>query len=253
MKFIISQDKFFAGFQHSLIESGHQLYWWKPSKPTFDIFDEVQPDVIMITEITPSILKCLNENIVVIVWNKDTRLLTVGATQLQTPPMVDTHAFRLTEPHQDFTCELARVGTVDDTLRKLCYPVGQYHIKIFGDDNGGGYGVAQHLGLINHQDECILYSSALLTYVDDAESALKVLACGGCPVTVNDEIEKYAIVADNDKELSDLIYLWSNDKELRDTTSTAWHKNIFANPEHTYQYFTVLLLEHINDIRDSKK
>jgi len=262
MKFVACKDQFFAGFQHDIVEAGHHLYWWEDDKPTFDIFDEVEPDVIMITEITPSILKCLNDNIVVILWNEQTRLLTVGATQLQVPPMVDTHAFQLTEPSPDFECELARVGQVDTVLRDLCYPVGQFKIKIFGDDSGGGYGIAQHLGLINHQDECTLYASALLTYVDDVESALKVLACGGCPVSVDKELEYFAEIA-KERELdqqhgcsnglSNLLDDWSINPQLRNSNAQFIRQQAFDHPENTYQYLTVLLLEHINDIRDNQK
>lgn len=255
MKFVVTTDPFFAGLQYDIVDAGHQWYWWPAGKPTFDVFDEEKPDVVMTTELTTSMLKCLTKDIIVVKAPFDNPGLYVNNKFLVFPPMVDTHAYQHTEPVNHFKCELARIGPIDDVVRRLCYPVGKYNIKVFGDDNGGGYGIAQYLGKITHQEECQVYASALLTYVDSPWDALKVVACGGCPVTTQnfgytEFVEQLDCSGD---ELSDLIHLWSTNPDSRNVTAMAMYDSLQLNTEHHYQYLALKLLETINDICDNQE
>ena len=102
-------------------------------------------------------------------------------------------------------CELVRVGTIDNLLRDACHPIGSSQVKIFGDDNGGGYGLTQYLGQITLDEERHAYFSAMLSYVTTLDVALKVIACGGCPVTSNPDLFQFAVVVETMDDLDDLI------------------------------------------------
>ncbi|GAF93258.1 unnamed protein product, partial [marine sediment metagenome] len=245
MKFLVSADNFFAGLQYDIVETGHEWYWWTKDKPTFDVFDEVKPDVLMTTQITPSILKCLNDNIVVIIYNEKTNTLTVNDTQLALEALVDTNAFKITQPSEEFACEVACVGKPDDTIRKLCYPIGDFHVKIFGDDSGGGYGLPQYLGRVTHEEECQIYASALFTYIDNTRDALKVIMCGGHAISTNESLEQYADIVDSYKELTELIEECRTDTTVCRGNRQFIYASTLAITEHTYQHLAILLLEII--------
>jgi hypothetical protein len=254
MKFVVTTDPFFAGIQHDIVDAGHEWYWWPADKPTFDVFDEQKPDVLITTEVTTSMLKCITNQTIVAQLKGNDPCLYVNDKHLIFQPMVDTHAYQPTEPVDHFQCQLARVGPIDDVVRKLCYPVGKYNIKIFGDDNGGGYGVAQYLGKLTHQEECQVYASALLTYVDSPWDALKVIACGGCPITTGrfgyqDFVEEIDCVDD----LSDVMHTWDINPEARNSNARFMFEKLQSSTKHHYQYLAMELLETINDISDNKK
>jgi hypothetical protein len=262
MKFVVTTDPFFAGLQHDIVEAGNEWYWWPEGKPTFDVFDEIQPDVLVTTEVTTSMLKCLKDflcnltqdtnNIILVQLNRQLSQIHVGNQEIMFGPMVDTHSYRPTAPVDYFQCQLARVGPIDNIVRRLCYPVGQYNIKIFGDDNGGGYGVAQYLGKITHQEECQVYASALLTYVETMEEALKVVACGGCPVSTNkDFAPEFCEIIDCVDDLGDLMHTWDINPTIRDGNARFMFESLQSATEHHYQYLALELLETINDIRNN--
>jgi hypothetical protein len=254
MKFVVTKDPFFAGLQHDIVDAGHEWYWWPTGKPAFDVFDEEKPDVVITTELTTSMLKCWNDNIIAVQPNAERTQIRVNNKEFVLNPMVDTHAYQHTEPVDHLRCELARVGPINDVVRRLCYPVGKYNIKIFGDDNGGGYGVAQYLGKITHQEECQVYASALMTYVETIEEALKVVACGGCPVTTNKLSATFAEQLDcYGDELYDLIHIWSTNPDSRNVTAKVMYDDLQLMTEHHYQFLAMELLEAINDIHDNQK
>lgn len=259
MKFICDRkNKLLGGFYSSIVNRGHDWYWLD-NKPIFDVFDEEQPDVIMVSELNTTMLKCLQErsnhdrvcgNDVVIISN-DMYKLYIGHTACTICELVDTFSFTQTDVEQNLACDLAAINHINDTIKSLCYPVGKFNIKLFGDDNGGGYGVAQFLGRITHSEMCQVYASSLLTYVSDHAEAMAVTLCGGCPIGYNID-ERFGINIDDIDELTDLIHTWDNNPSLREQTTKSLQQYLKDYPEHTYEYQTTILLEKINEQRDYK-
>lgn len=242
MKFACVLNPALAGFYKSIVEAGHEWIWWDESKkPAFDLFDEEHPDVLLVDKCTIPILKCIEEFRPTVI-RYDTAICTYWKVSkedkfgkdLGFPILVDTYAYQPTEIDQYLACELACIGQVDKTMKRLCNPVGLYHIKIFGTDNGGGYGLTQYLGQITHEEECRVYASALFTYVSSIEQELKVWACGGYPILNCTTFE----------EIVDLIHNFGNNIELRGNEIQSQIKRIQSL---SFVYNTPKLLEAINE------
>jgi hypothetical protein len=253
VKFVCQHTPLLYGLHHEIIREGHDWFWWAKGKPVFDVFDEEQPDVVIVEEVTPHLMICIEETkgrTKIVRWNNINPTIAVGSTTINTPPyLVDTDVYSFTEPNGCLRCELASIGPIDTTLKKLCYPVGEINIKLFGKDNGGGYGLTQYLGDINSiDDEKSIYASATLTYVRHTTEALKVLACRGLPITVKnyDVNTDFCVKVDDHLDIIDLIHNWNTvNPQLRIEVCDMLYNNFLEIPNITYIDYAKKILEEL--------
>lgn len=166
---------------------GHESYLWSPEKPAFDAFDEVKPDVFILTggagKVPPKCLK-INPNLKVI-------------DQTEIEAGLDTHVFRLGEAREEFACDVAFVGSYrpekQALLNRFVLPLlDRYKVKLFGL---GRWCVPQHLGLISDQDLPDLYASARVCLnISEGrfgERAFQIIGCGGACVSYDEGGESF--------------------------------------------------------------
>ena len=105
---------------------------------------------------------------------------------LVVPTIVDTEAFYQVDSNPDLVCSLAYVGPPNLLIKRLLYPVGKYNVKIFGSNNW--HGIAQYMGGITLEEQRQLYNSAVVSYANTPEEAARISACGGCAISLDDEV-----------------------------------------------------------------
>lgn len=90
-----------------------------------------------------------------------------GVPTIAMQPAADTTVYFPVESVPELQCDIGFVGgywgykgrNIDKYLLPLCYPVGKYNIKIFGNQ---GWPVPQHMGLASDETCNALFSSALI-------------------------------------------------------------------------------------------
>lgn len=253
MKFVCQHTPLLYGLHHEIIREGHDWFWWTKDKPIFDVFDEECPEVVIVEKITPHLMLCIEETggkTKLVHWNSVNPLMKVNDITLDAPPyIVNTDVYTWTKPDEHLRCDVASIGQIDNVLKKLCYPVDEINIKLFGQDNGGGYGLTQYLGDINSiDDEKSIYASATFTYVRNTSEALKALACHGLPITIKDyRVDTdFCVEVDDYLEIIDLIHTWGTiNPHLYIKQKDILYNNFLDAPNITYIDYSKMILEEL--------
>jgi hypothetical protein len=152
---------------------------WNPrTKPAFDAFDEVEPDLFVYEDLdNRAIQKCLDEREVVLVF----------PARAFDDPAVDTFLYYPGAARPELACDVAFVGNYGrtDVSRLLCRLIAEtdLDVKIF---SASAWPVAQALGSISIATERDIYASATVSIASGPEHALRVTACDGLPLRAYD-------------------------------------------------------------------
>ena len=187
-------DNTIAGFQRAAEHDGHTWVWWEEQHtPTFDVFDEVKPDMLFFMETTRSLEKCVVEhNVHTIQGDANNpftfRLKTTTSKEPYVFPcdrLVDAHMFCPGDKDDAYICDIGITCEPCSIGVNLCYPVGNVSVKVMCETP---WGVPQYLGNGSLADKCALYRSANIIVVDSMMEAMRVMSCGSIPVSVNPEV-----------------------------------------------------------------
>lgn len=163
----------------------------------------------------------------------------------------DVHSYIGGVYNDDFACDIAFVGgywpykaqIIDRYLLPLCFPVGKYSIKIFG--NQGWQNVNQFCGLIQENKVKDLFVSAKICPnlsephaheygIEVNERAFKVLASGG--FCIGDSVDSHKrifqdgmVFASDPSDFKEKLDFFLNNKEERDRVSKVGQGLVLKN------------------------
>ena len=172
-------------------------------------------------------------------------------------PAADTVVYKETSVYDNLKCDLAFVGgywpykarNFDKYLLPLCYPVGKYNIKIFGNQI---WPVSQYLGVIDDSEASSLFASATIcpnisephanVFGFEVNERIFKLAASKAffisdpiaslteDIFANDE----AVIADNPEHFRDLVDTFLDKPHLRDTHIQECYDTVMSS--HTYEH-----------------
>lgn len=192
----------FSGFRLAAEAAGHTWRWWdERHEATFDVFDELDPDVVFFMDPTRPLAKCMKENDTAMVqgcWHKPFTF-QANAANLPFGRLVDKQIFNIAPPppflanNPVYVCDVGITASSHPIGINLCYEqFGKLNIKIMCEES---WGVIQYLGVGSLENKRDLYRSSTLVLVDSLLEAMRVAACGSVPVNIG---EKFS-----DKEFSE--------------------------------------------------
>lgn len=209
-----------AGFRQPCVDIGHEWIWWEDGIPAFDAFDIHKPDIAFIDHsmINGALIKRLREYEkplpLVIAQEVGNELFFHYANQLlpkafhgvSTHAAVDTFAFYEQKPDgiEPPGCRLTVVCDHDKApeLKPFLFPVNKYKIRIYGPYWPN---TVQYVGGISMDDMRMLYSSSPMSYATSPKEAVRIVACGGLSVSLNESVavlgEGFVVSEDRLKEL----------------------------------------------------
>ena len=323
------------GWQEVFNEIGYEWHWWPQNKPSFDVFDEIEPNIVLLTNetCTRATMKCLQERPDVLVACKvgnwgymDEDLANfhekLGIPKEQYPVAIASDdekkwlaklhntigkpdfVYNLYHPNRlngtmecwedvcsvrgimpaaclthnkivpqdpSLRCEIGFVGgywpykaiNLDKYLIPLCYPVGKYNIKIFGNAD---WPVPQWLGGAKDATTNALASSAVINPnvsephanefgFEVNERVFKLSACGA--FCISDKIasleediffEHQMVVADDATHFKDLVHMFLQNHDLCIRHAGSCFEHVIEN--HTYYHRVAEVLRGLR-LRDA--
>jgi hypothetical protein len=171
-------DNYIAGFKLAAEKRGHIWIWWHPNIPTFDAFDEVNPDLVFLTkEPAGSVLKCLKEKPNIQWVSTKGPIKTSTNKEFKRVCLVDHYLFFPVDPEEQYQCDIAVIGELHWKVAKLCHPVGKYKIKIAGPKP---WPVVQYIGAVTADEARRLYCSSNIVIALNEEQEYEAAAMK-CP------------------------------------------------------------------------
>lgn len=200
MKILAHLSELIAGFHDLAVADGHKWVWWD-NEPAFDVFDRVDPNLVILDsgKLDGAIFKRIGEykngipTIRVaqlsseVLFHVGTGPLTMKFQGIRCPAIVDTKVFVEGKICEELKCDLAMVGMPNKHIKQLLYPVGKYNIKIFGEHRWPG--IVQYMGNVELEEQRNIYKSASLCYADTPQEAVKIVACGGCVISLEKSVQ----------------------------------------------------------------
>jgi hypothetical protein len=163
------------GLKRVLDACGIACTLWNPeTKPAFDVFDEVEPDLFVYQDLyNRAVQKCLAERDEVVPF-------PAGAF---VEPAVDTFLYFPGTARSELLCDVSYVGRNrrDDLSRFLCRLIAEtgLNVKIFSES---AWPAAEAVGSVSISTERDIYMSATVSIASGPEHALRITACGGKPL-----------------------------------------------------------------------
>ena len=197
---------------------------------------------------------------------------SIGITPVSMMMCADIHEYTNSIKAPELACDIGFVGgywpykgqVIDRYLTPLCHPVGEYNIKIFGNQPWGH--VNQYCGLISDPNVKNLFRSAkispnlsephALEYgIDVNERIFKVLCSGG--FCISDSVDAYkkvfkqgVVFVDSPQEFKDKIDYYINEEEERDGIISLGRSYVLKN--HTNFHRIAAILEHFGCNSEAK-
>jgi hypothetical protein len=125
----------FAGFQRAIQHDSHKWVWWEEHHtPAFDVFDEFQPELIMLMDISRPMAKCIEEfQIPVVKGNHEQPFVfAIGDLEIDFHYLVDSHAFSLGEPNPEYQCDIGIMCEPNPLGLHLCQQE-PYSVKVMNE------------------------------------------------------------------------------------------------------------------------
>jgi hypothetical protein len=183
--------------------------------------------------------------------------LELGLPLIEGLPAADTFNYKPVEPREELKCDVGFVGgywpykarNLDKYIFPLCFPVGKYDVKIFGNQV---WPVPQYLGnASNATTEALFASSTICPNISEPhanefgfevnERVFKLAAskafCINDPIaSLSEDIftNNELVIADDDKHFQDLVHMFISNPQLRDKYIEAAHETVMKS--HTYAH-----------------
>lgn len=202
-------------------------------------------------------------------WNRE-----LGIGLVEGLPAADIFNYKELEPREDLKCDIGFVGgywpykaqNLDKYLFPLCYPVGKYNIKIFGNQ---AWPVPQFLGNASNQiTEALFNSATICPNISEPhanefgfevnERVFKLAAtkafCINDPIaSINEDIftNNELVIADNPAHFHDLVHQFIINPQLRDEHIEACYNTVMS--KHTYCHRVANLWENLGNKEEAQK
>ncbi len=174
----------YSGFQRAAEAAGHTWHWWEEQHTaTFDVFDEVKPDLVFHMKPTRSLVKCLHLTDVPTVQGTEVKQFNFRINDCivkKFERLVDKHIFNPGNPHPAYTCDIGIVTPPTPLGLQLCENIGEFNVKIMHEQPWNI--TTQYLGVGSLQDKRDLYRSSKLVLVDSVLEAMRVASCCSYPI-----------------------------------------------------------------------
>ena len=179
-------------------------------------------------------------------------------------PAADPSVYFPEMEDESLKCDLSFVGgywpykgqNLDKYIIPLCYPIGKYNIKIFGNQ---AWPVSQYMGMIGDETVRRLFSSSLICPnvsephanifgFEVNERVFKLASCKS--FFISDQIasltediftENEAVVAQDPNSFHDLVEEALNNPEMRSSHASACYETVMKN--HTYAHRVQQIME----------
>ncbi len=199
---------------------------------------------------------------------------TIGCRPISMLNAADAIEYRFGEYHQELASDLVFVGgywkykavNLDQYIIPLCFPIGKYRIKIFGNQ---AWPVPQYLGTIGNDSVKNLFTSATICPsvsephsnkfgFDVIERPFKIISAGG--FCISDYVESMAknifkptelVIVDSPKAMQDAIDHYLAYPEERIPFMKAGQAKVYG--EHTYFHRVATLLKELGLPKESKE
>jgi hypothetical protein len=205
-----------AGFQRAAEAAGHTWIWWEERHtPAFDVFDEVQPDMVMLMELNRPLSKCIKERKPAVVQGFEHKPFTfeVNNVPLECERLVDSHMFNPGDPDPAFECVIGIVSGPTPVGLNLCFET-EMGIKIMSETP---WPVHQYLGVPSLVNKRQLYRSSQVVLVPSMVEAMRVIACGSVPISCNPAQELHEEITFMDaEEVADFAHQMVINPQIRE-------------------------------------
>ena len=179
-----------AGFERAAVANGYKWIWWEEKHtPTFDVFDEVQPDIVFVMKRTRAIDKCLRERQLPFVEGTEHPFQFYAYANpdmegkkrcfLECDALVDSHMFCSDVLNPEFQCDIGICCEPNPIGLQICEDIGLLNIKIMSETQ---WSAPQYLGIPTLEQKRDLYRSSTMVLVDSILEAARVASCGSVPV-----------------------------------------------------------------------
>jgi len=207
-----------AGFQRAAEAAGHKWVWWEEQHtPAFDVFDELQPDVLFFMEANRALLKCIQEfspHMVQGFFHTPFEF-DVNGQRLRCERLVDTHIFCAGDPDPAYECSVGIVCPPNPLGLSLCNQLGKLNVKIVCEQP---WPVAQYLGYGSLMTKRDLYRHSTIVMVPDLLEAMRVIACGSIPYATDSTVNELTGIQVEPDELTDWIHQLEINPQIRNET-----------------------------------
>lgn len=171
---IEGEGKLQRGLQRWFTGCRYECTLWNPqTKPAFDIFDEVEPDIYFhVSSHSRAVAKCVAEH-------------EVRCQPIEDAPLVDTYEYFEGKADESLKCDVAFVGSNQDlrAYRLLCKLAAEssLHLKIFSGDS---WPLVQTLGQASLETQRNVYKSAHLSFAASRQHSYEISASEGYALNV---------------------------------------------------------------------
>lgn len=202
-------------------------------------------------------------------WNTE-----LGIGLLEGLPAADTFSYKKVEPKEELKCDIGFVGgywpykarNLDKYILPLCYPIGKYNVKIFGNQ---AWPVPQYMGNATNQTVEALFSSAsILPNISEPHANVfgfevneRVFKLGYSKAfIINDYIESLhtdifknneLVIADDPQDFFDLVHNFTINPQLKDRHIDAVYNTIVES--HTYCHRVANMWKLLNNEEEANK
>ena len=202
-------------------------------------------------------------------WNQE-----LGIGLVEGLPAADTFNYKLMEPQEDLKCDIGFVGgywpykarNLDKYLIPLCYPVGKYNIKIFGNQP---WPVPQYLGQAStNVTEALFASSAICPNISEPHAnefgfevnervfklaATKAFIINDKIASLNEDIflDNELLIADDPAHFHDLVHMFLNNPQLKDHYVESCYNTVMNG--HTYAHRISNIWKQLDYQEESEK
>jgi hypothetical protein len=181
-------------------------------------------------------------------------------------PAADTSIYKPVPSVDSLKCDVAFVGgywpykaqNLDKYIIPLCYPVGKYNIKIFGNQ---GWPVPQYMGSLDDQTAVNLFSSATVCPnisephanvfgFEVNERVFKLAACKAffisdfiCSLEEDIFVKHEAVLAESSEHFVDLVHTFVTNPDLRNRHIENCYETVMEHHTYTNRVEQILCLE----------
>lgn len=149
------------GFCNAAKKLGYD--WQVINRPLWDIYDEFSPDLWIFHQIDKNIQNFIDKTQI-------KHITSVGLS------LADDVAFSPVPIDNLFKCDIVYIGEYNKLIKQLCYPIGNYHIKVYNPN----WGMPQNVGKLSIDNVNKLLCSSKMVITDELHLAMNAL-CGGNP------------------------------------------------------------------------
>ena len=209
MKILCKHHPDIMGLAVAFEKLGHETFLWQ-NTPAFDIFDEINPDVfILTTKADRAMEKCIEARPDMhTMVQVDQNIWILDGEEMELPNVVDDITFHHVDPNPHMESDVVYIGSPNPMVMSLAWPVGKFNLKIFGPWT---WPIPQYVGFVQTEEHCQAYSSTKIAFVTNIVEGMRAINCKAFCLTDRKEVaEELEIPRVEEGDLEDLYGMVSH-------------------------------------------